>query len=60
MARYNLYSGKFICHSCSQESQTARFYSDTKLLTWMCKSNHLSEVDLSNTKKKKKDYEREK
>ena len=60
MARYNLYSGEFICHSCNKKSQTARFYADTKLLTWMCKDSHLSEVDLSINKKKKKDYEREK
>jgi len=60
MARYNLYSGKFICQSCNKETQTARFYSETKVLTWMCKDGHLSEVDLSTNKKKKKDYEREK
>lgn len=35
-----------------------RFYEATKQLTWMCSEKHVSSVDL-NTKKSKKDYERE-
>lgn len=35
-----------------------RFYAETKELTWMCPEKHMSTVNL-NTKKTKKDYERE-
>jgi hypothetical protein len=58
MARYNLYHGVFPCHVCKAEVFTLRLYYDTKELTWMCKDKHLSSVNL-NTKKTKKDYERE-
>lgn len=58
MAKYNLYQGKFPCHVCKAEVTSLRFYADTKEATWMCKDKHLSKVNL-NTKKTKKDYERE-
>lgn len=35
-----------------------RFYEGTKELTWMCQDKHITTVNL-NTKKSKKDYERE-
>jgi hypothetical protein len=57
MARYSVYHGSFFCQNCGDEVSTLRLYPDTKLLTWMCKSSHLSEVNL-NRKKSKKDYER--
>jgi hypothetical protein len=57
MARYNVHPGIFPCHTCKEEVTTIRSYLDIKKLTWMCKSGHLSEVDL-NTRKSKKDYER--
>jgi hypothetical protein len=59
MSRYNVYPGKFVCQTCGQEVHSLRSYEDDKKLTWMCKSKHLSEVNL-NTKKKKRDYERTK
>ena len=59
MAKYNVYPGKFVCHTCHAEVPTIRSYPELKKLTWMCKDKHLSEVDL-NTKKSKRDYEREK
>lgn len=59
MARYNIYHGIFPCHVCKFEVKTLRSYPETKELTWMCPDKHLSKVDL-NTKKTKKDYEREK
>jgi hypothetical protein len=34
-----------------------RFYEETKLMTWMCREKHLSQVSLM-TRKKKVDYER--
>jgi hypothetical protein len=58
MARYNIYPGTFICHTCKAEVRTVRSYSELKELTWMCPDKHLSRVDL-NTKKKKDSYERE-
>jgi hypothetical protein len=57
MARYNVYHGLFLCQKCREEVSSLRMYPDVKLLTWMCKEGHLSEVSLE-TKKSKKDYER--
>jgi hypothetical protein len=58
MAKYNIYHGNFRCHKCKTEVLTMRFYAETKELTWMCPEKHMSTVNL-NTKKTKKDYERE-
>jgi hypothetical protein len=58
MAKYNIYTGKFVCHTCKAEVKTLRSYPSTKELTWMCPEKHISVVKLS-TKKSKKDYERE-
>lgn len=58
MAKYNIYPGKFVCHTCKAEVKSLRSYPATKELTWMCPDKHVSRVDL-NTKKKRKDYERE-
>jgi hypothetical protein len=57
MRRYNLYEGRFACHSCGSIVPVVRSYPEQRKLTWMCKSKHLSWVDL-NTKKSKRDYER--
>lgn len=58
MAKYNVYHGKFKCHECGREVSSLRSYPDTKELTWMCSEKHMTKVSL-NTKKTKKDYERE-
>jgi hypothetical protein len=58
MAKYDVYQGKFPCHTCKEVVSTLRFYPETKDLTWLCSKNHMSKVSL-NTKKTKKDYERE-
>jgi hypothetical protein len=58
MAKYNIYHGAFRCHVCKAEVKTMRFYAESKELTWMCSEKHMSKVSL-NTKKTKKDYERE-
>ena len=58
MAKYNIYPGKFIFHTCKAEVKSLRSYPSTKELTWMCPEKHISRVDL-NTKKSRKDYERE-
>ncbi len=58
MAKYNIYNGKFLCQECGQEVNSLRSYPDTKELTWMCSEKHISTVNL-NTKKTKRDYERE-
>ena len=56
MAKYNVYVGKFQCHTCGVEVTTLRSYPTAKKLTWMCAEKHVTEVDLE-TKKSKKDYE---
>lgn len=58
MAKYFVYQGEFVCHTCKATVSTLRSYPDTKELTWMCPDKHLSRVSLD-TKKTKKDYERE-
>jgi hypothetical protein len=58
MAKYNVYAGKFKCQVCNQEVTSLRSYPEAKELTWMCSEKHMSRVSL-NTKKTKKDYERE-
>ena len=56
MAKYNVYVGKFPCHTCGKEVPTLRSYMVEHRLTWMCPDKHISEVSLI-TKKTKKDYE---
>jgi hypothetical protein len=56
VAKYTVYSGKFVCHTCKAEVGTLRSYPTLKKLTWMCPERHVSEVSL-NTKKSKEDYE---
>jgi hypothetical protein len=58
MAKYNIYQGEFKCQVCGTSVNSLRSYPETKELTWMCQDKHISTVDL-NTKKTKKDYERE-
>ena len=58
MAKYNVYNGVFICQQCGVEVKTLRFYYIDKELTWMCPDKHVSTVNI-NTKKSRKDYERE-
>lgn len=58
MAKYNIYQGQFKCQQCGADVNSLRSYPETKQLTWMCNEKHISTVDL-NTKKTKKDYERE-
>ncbi len=58
MSKYSVVEGKFPCHTCKEMVYSLRFYNETKDLTWLCKSGHMSRVSLI-TKKTKKDYERE-
>jgi hypothetical protein len=57
MARYTVYPGKFVCHTCRCEVKSLRLYPDSKEMTWVCYEKHLSSVNL-NTRKSKRDYER--
>lgn len=57
MSKYNLYNGDFICHTCKKIVSTARLYTETKDLTWMCADRHISVVSFDIKKKKKKDNE---
>jgi hypothetical protein len=56
MAKYTVYEGQFICHTCKVEVKTLRLYASTKEATWMCPDRHISTVKFA---KKKRDYERE-
>jgi hypothetical protein len=58
MGKYDVLKGEFICHTCKQAVYSIRWYYQDKIISWMCKDKHLSEVDL-NTKKRKADYDRE-
>lgn len=58
MGKYSIYQGSFPCHTCKVEVRSVRLYPKEKLITWMCPDKHLNEVSLE-TKKSKKDYERE-
>jgi len=58
-SKYEIISGKFFCGTCENTSDTARLYTETKRLTWLCKEKHLTEINLKPEKKTKKDYERE-
>lgn len=57
--RYTVYQGKFICHECKETVHSMRSYAANKELTWLCSKRHLTKVSLQ-TKKSKRDYEREK
>lgn len=57
MAKYTVYHGKFVCHTCKMEVPTVRLYPDTKEMTWMCKEKHLSSVSFG--RRKKKDFDGE-
>ena len=59
MGKYRVHAGVFACHTCKVEVKSVRLYPVEKLITWMCPEKHLNEVSLE-TKKSKKDYEREK
>ena len=54
--KYTVYQGRFVCHTCGTNVSTLRSYVDKKLLTWMCKDRHLSQVSLQ-TKKTRSDFE---
>lgn len=54
MAKYNVYQGKFPCHTCREVVSTIRSYPENKEATWMCSQKHLSQVSF--IKKSKKDY----
>jgi hypothetical protein len=57
MSRYEIFNGKFPCHTCKEEVKNLRMYLETGQLTWMCSKNHISSVSLRAEKKSKKDYE---
>ena len=58
VSKYNIHPGQFKCQVCNKDVTSLRHYVEDKLLTWMCSDNHISKVSLE-TKRKKKDYERE-
>ena len=58
MAKYNIYTGKFVCHTCKAEVKSLRSYPSPKELTWMCPEKHVSVVSFAK-KKRKGDFERE-
>jgi hypothetical protein len=56
MARYTVYPGSFVCHTCKSEVKSLRLYPESKEMTWLCPNSHLTNVSLQ-TKKRKRDYE---
>lgn len=57
-SKYDVYKGNYVCHTCKDTVYSMRWHYNEKLMTWMCKQGHISEVNL-NTKKKKVENERE-
>ncbi len=57
MANFTVYNGKFVCHECKVEVRSLRLYSETKTMTWMCPSKHLSTVKFGKQKWKGNDRE---
>jgi hypothetical protein len=45
MSQYNIYNGIFNCHTCREEVKIVRLYQETGIITWMCKSKHISKVE---------------
>jgi hypothetical protein len=58
MAKYSIYSGEFLCHTCKEVVKSLRLYPETYEVSWMCSQKHLTSVIIYR-KKTKKDYERE-
>lgn len=44
---FSLYHGVFTCQRCKEDVTQARFWYDTKDITWMCSNKHISKVNLS-------------
>lgn len=55
---FTVYTGKFICKTCSEEVKTMRLWTDTASVSWMCSKKHISSVNL--LPPSKSDYERKK
>lgn len=58
MGKYDVLKGELVCHTCKETVYSMRWYYQDKIITWMCKDKHVSEVNL-NTKRKKSDYDGE-
>jgi hypothetical protein len=56
--KYDVYKGRFNCHTCKTEVPSIRWYWTLKELTWLCPDGHLSKVNLT-TKRSRDSYERE-
>jgi hypothetical protein len=50
------FQGKFICQKCKKDVTAARFWQESGDATWMCSNKHISRVELTPKKKKKKDF----
>lgn len=53
---FTVFSGKFLCKECNKNVTSARLWSASGDVTWMCSDKHLSRVGLIPQKKKKKDF----
>lgn len=56
MAKYSVYAGEFLCHTCKENVKSMRLYPETYEVSWMCSQKHLTRVIIYK-KKTKKDYE---
>ena len=52
MGKYDILKGDFVCHTCKQTVYSMRWYYQDKIMSWMCKDKHVTEVNL-NLKRKK-------
>lgn len=46
MKKYSQYAGTFVCTTCNEKVDNARFFYDTFDFVWMCSSKHYSKVNL--------------
>lgn len=53
---FTVFHGKFLCKQCNKEVLSARLWSASGDVSWMCSDKHLSKVSLIPQKKKKKDF----
>lgn len=56
---FTVFPGKFLCKQCGKEVISARLWSGSGDVSWMCSDKHLSKVGLMPVKKKKKDFSNE-
>lgn len=44
--KYSEYFGMFLCQKCNIKTKKAKFWYETKSITWRCANEHMSSVSL--------------